>query len=181
MKSTLLIVGIFICGLMMGFAQKSVRQNGPIIENYGQVFRVDDPDYELDTTKTYQVVFDIMGSPDDRSALNARINTMARFLNMHAQAGVPKKQLKVACVFHNLATTDVLNDDAYRSRYQTSNPNLGLLNALDSAGVEIYICGQSIHARGVDRSELADPVRVALSAMTILIDYQAKGYELVKF
>ena len=84
---------LFLCfsfSLTFCYSQK---QNGPIIKNYGSVFQVDNPDYQLDTNKVYKVVFDIMKSPENKSTLNSSINTIARFLNMHAQSGVPKENL----------------------------------------------------------------------------------------
>ena len=70
---------------------------------------------------------------------------------------------------------------AYQERYGMNNPNLRLLEALKQAGAEIYICGQSIHSRKIDRTELAVPVQVALSAMTVLITKQNEGYQLIAF
>ena len=70
--------------------------------------------------------------------------------------------MQVACVFHNLATKDALNNDAYQNRYQVDNPNQALIQELSQAGVELYICGQSINARSVNRSELGSSIQVAL-------------------
>jgi len=125
--------------LMMGinaslFAQTNDRQTGPIIQDFGPVFSVENPDFITDTTKVYKVIFDIHGTPEDPTKVNPMLNTLARFLNMHAQAGVPLKNLHVAGVFHNKATHDILADVGYRAKYGTDNPNLPLLEALDNAG-----------------------------------------------
>ena len=157
------------------------RVVGPVIENYGAVFSVENPDFSTDPNLEYKVIFDIHDSPEDPSALNPMINTMARFLNMHAQAGVPLKNLKVACVFHNKATWNAVNSEAYKEKYGVDNPNEPLMEALDKAGAEIYICGQSVYARGVDRERLAKPVKVGLSAMTVILSKEAEGYRLIKF
>lgn len=50
---------------------------------------------------------------------------------------------------------------------------------LHDAGVKFYICGQSMAFGGVDKSELASPVKVALSVMTMLTVLQAEGYALL--
>lgn len=157
------------------------RSAGPIIESYGAVHKVENPDFKLDITQTYKVVFDIAKSPEQAGQINPQLNTLARFLNMHAQAGVPAENLKVACAIHNLASKDALTNEAYQKRYGMDNPNLPLLKALEEAGAEIYICGQSINSRKIDRSELASPIKVALSAMTILISKQNEGFRLIAF
>ncbi|NRB47875.1 MAG: DsrE family protein [Saprospiraceae bacterium] len=171
-----LMIFLFCCSFLQ--AQRSA---GPIIAPFGAVHKVEDPDFKVDTSQSYKVVFDIAKSPDQPGQINPQLNTLARFLNMHAQAGVPAKNLKVACAIHNLASKDALSNEAYQKRYGMDNPNLPLLKALEEAGAEIYICGQSIHSRKIDRSELAGPVKVALSAMTVLITKQNEGYRLIAF
>lgn len=162
-------------------AQDNTRQTGPIIQDYGSVFSVENPDFITDTTKVYKVVFDIHNTPDDPTKVNPMLNTLARFLNMHAGAGVPLKNLKVVGVFHNKATHDILENEGYQAKYGVVNPNLPLLTALDEVGAALYICGQSIGARGVDRRQIHDKVGVALSAMTVILSFQSEGYQLIKF
>lgn len=177
-----LFVMLFLSFTLTSNAQeKVIRQTGPVIQDFGPVFTVDNPDFITDTSQVYQVIFDIHHTPDDPSKVNPMLNTLARFLNMHAQAGVPLKNLKVAGVFHNKATHDILDDEGYTAKYGVKNPNLPLLDALAEVGAELYICGQSIGARGVDRSQISEEVAVALSAMTVILAYQNQGYQLIKF
>ncbi len=180
MRTIILLACLISLGSQL-YAQSTDRQMGPIINDFGPVFPVENPDFITDTTKVYQVIFDIHNTPDDPTKVNPMLNTLARFLNMHAQAGVPLKNLKVAGVFHNKATHDILKDVGYKEKYKVDNPNLALINALTEAGAELYICGQSIGARGVDRNQIADEVAVALSAMTVILSYQSGGYQLIKF
>ena len=42
--------------------------------------------------------------------------------------------------------------------------------------MQLYVCGQSLGFRGLDKSVLADNVKVGLSAMTLLVTLQADGY-----
>ncbi len=152
-----------------------------MIQDFGAVYAVPDLDFLTDTQRIYRVVFDIHSSPEDPAVLNPAINTLARFLNMHTQAGVPPENLRVVGVIHNLASKDALNSAAYRERYGVGNPNEPLLEALAAAGAELYICGQSIYARGLERERLAAPVEVGLSALTIILTLEAEGYQLIKF
>ncbi len=48
-------------------------------------------------------------------------------------------------------------------------PDLPLIEALAAVGVEVYLCGQSAAHRGFARDDLAPDVRLALSAMTVLV------------
>ena len=124
------------------------KESGPIISDYGKVWKINNPDFKTDITKTYKAVFDIMNSPDDTSQTNASIETAARFLNMHAQSGVPLKQLKVALVVHNKASKDVANSNAYKAKYGVPNPNEELLKQLIAAGADIIFFHVNLHLAG---------------------------------
>ena len=50
---------------------------------------------------------------------------------------------------------------------------------LHEAGVAFYACGQSMGFSGISKSELAPPVKVALSAMTMMTVLQSAGYALI--
>ena len=153
----------------------------PAIPHFGPTFPVPNPDFPTDTTREYKVVFDIYQHPDNPEQINPQLNTLARFINMHTQAGVPLEKLHVACVLHNRASIEAVNNEKYQERYGVDNPNIPLMEALQEAGASIYMCGQSMGARGLKREELASPVQVGLSAMTIILSLQQEGYQLIKF
>ena len=163
------------------FSQDAVRVDGPTIENYGSTFAIDDSDFKIDPNKVYKVVFDIHNYPEDPGSLNPMINTLARFINMHTNAGIPLKNLKVVGIIHNKASKDAMNNEAYHEKFGVDNPNIPLMEALEEAGAEIYMCGQSIHARGVDPARMAAPIKTALSAMTVILSKQSEGYQLIRF
>ena len=177
MKKTIICLSISLFIGLTSMAQTHL----PAIPNFGRTFAVPNPDFPTDTTKEYKVVFDIYTHPDDPSRINPQLNTLARFINMHTQAGVPLKNLHVACVIHNKASVEALDHPAYRERFGVDNPNIALMEELEQAGAKVYMCGQSVAARGLKREELAAPVKVGLSAMTIILSLQEQGYELIKF
>jgi len=152
---------------------------GPIIEDFGPTFPINDRDTPLEEGFTYRTVFDASRYSDAPAAVNSTLVSAARFLNMHARNGVPAENMQVAVVVHGEALKVVLADEAYRSRYAMNNPNLELIGRLHDAGVEIYVCGQSMGFRGVAKQELVEPARVALSAMTMLTVLQSKDYALL--
>lgn len=164
---------------ILSFSQ--TKSAGPIIEDFGKVWEIDSPSFSTDSTQTFKVVFDIMDSPLSNSEMNRSIETAARFLNMHAQAGVPLENMKVALVFHSKAAKDILKDKAYSKRYLTNNPNNELIKSLLKADVNLVLCGQSANSRNIEVAETIDGVQLSLSAMTALIQLQHQGYQLIKF
>jgi len=149
---------------------------GPIIDGYGAAFAVEDRDVPLVKDHVYRVVWEITayeGSPD---SVNRELDVIARFLNMHGKNGVPLENLQLAVVMHGPALVNLLNEDSYKKRLQTSNPNLDLVQKLLDAGVKFYACGQAMGFRGFDKSELVSGAKMALSAMTMIHQLQADGY-----
>ena len=181
MNKRILLFGLGVFFLSLGAGLAQVKKAGPVIKNYGKVWKIEDPEYLTDTSKEFKVVFDIMNSPKDHAELNKTIETAARFLNMHAQSGVSEKNLKVVLVVHNRASKDIITDEAYKKRFGTSNPNAGLVKDLMDSGAEIIFCGQSSLSRNFPIGETIDGVQLALSAMTALIQLQNDGYQLIKF
>ncbi len=170
---------LFICATLVMSSQG--KKAGPIIEEYGKVWAIENTDFTTDASKIYKVVFDIMNSPEDVSQRNASIETAARFLNMHAQAGVPLENMKVALVVHNKASKDIINNEAYQKRYKVDNPNSAMVKALIETGVDFIFCGQSSVSRDFPTEETIQGVQLSLSAMTALIQLQNEGYRLIKF
>ena len=152
---------------------------GPVIEDYGPTYPIDDRDVPLGKDFTFRAVFDAGAYPGETDALNSELVSVARFLNMHGRNGVPQENMDIAVVLHGNALKGALSDAAYESRYDTNNPNLDLLQKLDAAGVKFYACGQSMNFRGYEKHELLSPVKVGLSAMTMLTVLQSDGYALL--
>lgn len=163
------------------FAAAYSASTGPVIENFGPVYDVPRPDFVTPTDLSYRVVFDVAPSPEAADQLNPRIESLARFVNMHVRAGVKKDQIKLVLVVHGAAGKDMLSGAAYQARFGVDNPNVPLLAALKANGVRIIVCGQTAAHKGFGREELAPGVEVAVSAMTALVALQADGYRLISF
>ena len=174
-----LFIFSLLCSLAIVSAQE--KKAGPVIQSAGAVWAIENEDFLTETDKIYKAVFDIMDSPESAEQLNPSIETVARYLNMHAQQGVPKTNIKAVMVVHNKASKDLLMDVHYESRYGTLNPNTDLINELMDSGVTIIFCGQSSIARDIPREQTIKGVQLALSAMTALISLQDEGYRLIKF
>ncbi|MDJ0654710.1 MAG: DsrE family protein [Xanthomonadales bacterium] len=179
----ILLAGVFATSLVLAESPSAPAgfSTGPAIQGYGPVSDIPDPDFSLPTDRKYRVVFDVARTPDDPAELNRRIETVARFMNMHVRAGVKPENLELALVIHGAAGKDMLKHAAYEDQFLVENPNLELLDRLKSAGVGIFLCGQTAAARGWSRKDLAESVSLATSAMTVLVDYQSRGYSLIAF
>jgi Uncharacterized conserved protein len=171
---------LFLIFLIGFFGISQEKTTGPVIADYGPVFKIENPDFKTDMTQEFKVVFDVMDSPESHTVLNQKLETAARFLNLHAQAGIPVTQLKVAVIVHNAASKDITHDEAYKARFGVANPNSGMVQALLDAGVEIIYCGQSSMARNFPKEDLIPGVKIALSAMTANIQLQNEGYRPIK-
>ncbi|MEM6572743.1 MAG: DsrE family protein [Pseudomonadota bacterium] len=168
----------FWVGAMLIFishgSQAAEFAKGPLIKDYGPVASV--PDNRIGSQSVFRVAFDIAEAAR-RGKVNRSMESAARFLNMHAAAGVPADNLSVALVIHGPAALDVVNS----SRFGGENPNAGLVSALIEAGVTIELCGQTAAARGISSSDLLPGVEMSLSAITAHALLQQRGYTLNPF
>jgi len=173
---------LFVLGMCLGATFITVAQeNQKIIKDYGQTFNVENPDIKTDMDANHKIIFDVTQSSEDKSVVNKYIETAARFLNMHAKAGLKPEQLHVAMTLHGGAWQDVMTNEAYKEKFGVDNPNFELINQLTEAGVDIILCGQTAGARGLDKTNVNPNVKLALSAMTALLQYQNNGYRFLKF
>lgn len=149
---------------------------GPVIADYGPVFDLPATAFQLSSNQLHKVLFDVAGGKRARDTLNRRLETVARFLNMHARNGIAPERLQLAVIMHGGSSFDALSDAAYRQRFGTDNPNTALITALREAGVTLYLCGQSAGFNGIKVSELSPHVELALSAMTVTVELDSQGY-----
>jgi intracellular sulfur oxidation DsrE/DsrF family protein len=112
--------------------------------------------------------------------VNLGLERVARLFNLYGAAGKSAQDLTATVIVHGDATTAVLKDDAYRSRFEgVGNPNLTLIQTLRQAGVEVLVCGQALHNKKIPTTDVTPDVPVAVSAMTVLINRQQDGYAYV--
>ena len=79
------------------------------------------------------------------------------------------------------ATPIILNNTGYQKKYGIDNPNLELINQLKDAGVELYVCGQSLVARDYAFEDVNPQVETALSMLTVVTEKTMQGYQLMVF
>ena len=180
-------LSLLLCALVVLAPGSSAGQalgtarSGPGIEGFGAVYAIEEPSFPTPLDYTMRVAFDVSQGAAEPGDLNARIETLARFINMHVQAGVEREHLKLALVLHGTAGKDALSNDGYRRRFGMDNPNAELIHALRDFGVRVVLCGQTQVHRGLAREELAAGVEVALSAMTAFVALRSEGYQVNPF
>lgn len=177
-KNSLLMINILVLLFSCSLSAKQATK-GPVFNDYGPVFKIENRDVPLVKDTHYQIVFDVSKASSEPDKLNRRIESVARFINMHAMNGVSLDNMDIAVVLHGKATRDGLNHSAYKQRHKTINPTLDLIEQLSVKGVKFYQCGQSAEFYGIQKSEYIKPVKIALSAMTMLFQLQAEGYQIL--
>ncbi len=146
----------------------------PKVAKYGRVVRL--PTASQQPRSGSSIVVDITKGSDP-TKLNAAIEKVSRFVNIYAGAGKDSAAVRIAVVLHGDATLASLNDDAYQRKFAIdANPNLSCIATLKEAGVEFYVCGQSLIGKGGHPHEVAEDVSVAVSALTSLVNLQADGF-----
>lgn len=152
----------------------------PIVKGFGGIYEIPgsiNPDTGID----YKLVIDLKTGQDHKEQMNAGLNNTARMINLHGLGGVKNKNMDVVVVAHGGATEAIMNNEAYRMKNGVDNPNLELINALKDSGIELYVCGQSLLARGFDADKVNDQVLIGLSMLTVVTEYMHNGYQLLVF
>lgn len=152
---------------------------GPVIEGYGPVANIEQTK-PLSGQESFKVAFDAAEAGGQEKA-NRKFESLARFINMHARAGIDPKQIRLALVVHGKAGFDLLNEAAYQKKFEGVNPNAPLLAKLAKSNVRVIICGQSAAYHGIKAEDLLPNVEVALSAMTAHALLQQQGYTVNPF
>lgn len=150
----------------------------PIISRYGGI--VSRPGAAEQPRAGAKVVLDITADskPGD---VNKGLERAARLLNLYGAAGMQAADVKIVIVIHGEATKSVLNDAAYKMRSGIEqNPNLPLIRALRTAGVELFVCGQALHNKGIPDAEVANEIQIAVAALTVVINKQMDGYACIQ-
>lgn len=175
------ILLIALVATSFNYAQEA--HAGEAIKDYGKVYTVNNPDFKTDTTAQFKAVFDVARSFEDPAKPNALIETVARYINMHREAGVPAENIKVAMVIHGSAFSDILKNEFYQEKFPeiTINPNARLISELSNQGVQVILCGQTAAHRKISKAEALPEVQISLSAMTALVQLQNDKYQLISF
>ena len=126
-------------------ADEGVFTKGPVFTDYGPVADVD-VTMSIPPGTALKHSFDV-STPAAAGVLNRTLVSAARFINMHARAGVPVDNVRVAVVVHGKAVKELTDE---------RSASAGLIAALTDQGVRIIVCGQS--AAYYDVESAYDPI-----------------------
>lgn len=176
---------IFGSSLPLGTAnaQETMRPGfhaGTVIPDFGAIASVDGH-APIPADATFSVAFDV-SEPGKPGTINRTIESAARFINMHVEAGIPREAIRIAVVVHGQAAFDLTDAATYGAKHDgATNANLAAITTLLDHDVQFILCGQSAAALGIRREQLAPGVKLALSAMTAHAQLQQQGYTLNPF
>jgi len=177
------------CPTMKDTLSNSTRLYFPLIKNINSpVAEVPIIEEKPDISHDYKIIIDFTSISElkgkknkmDSSSVNWGLDEVGRIINLHIAAGVPKEKLNVVLAVHGFAVRSFFNNDEYKKRYNTDNPNISIIKELENAGVKFIQCGQNAAWFGVKKEMLLPQMKMALSAKTTITSYQMKGYALMK-
>lgn len=179
---------VFAAGVGLALAVPATAQDlpegfttGPVFEDFGPVADVPDADFAIPEGAQFHVAFDVAEAASE-GRLNRGFESAARFINMHARAGVEPMENRAVVVVHGRAVFDLLHDGAWAAHDRgETNPSAAPIAEMIDQGVRFVVCGQSAAAWGVTRADLIPGVEMALSAMTAHALLQQRGYTVNPF
>lgn len=164
------------------YAGSEAFHAGPLIPEYGKVATVAEA-ADLPKDTAFRIRYDI-GGQDSPGEINRKIETVARFLNMHAEAGVPLENMQLAVVLHGgaaKAMTVAKRYEQFSSSTEMENANAPLVSALVDKGVSFTVCGQTAAYYDIAARDLLPGVTLSLSAMTAHALLAKQGFVLNPF
>lgn len=158
----------------------SAFKTGPVFDSIGPHAPVEGVG-NLPEGTSFKHAFDVAEAASDNQP-NRNIASAARFINMHAAAGVDPDDINVAIVVHGGASFDLLNAAGWAEHGKAGdNGSQSMIRKLMDHGVRVILCGQSAAAHGIAPEELIPGVELALSAMTAHALLQQAGYTVNPF
>jgi len=172
-----------LAGLFLFLAAQLQAQTAqfPIVKGFGGIYEIPEATERPDPSLEYKIIVDLSTAAENDKEISRWVDNVARMINLHGLAGVPKDKIKVKVIIHGGAIFTLLNDENYKKKFEVDNPNLKVFEALKASGVDVMVCGQSMLARNLKTTDLWPGVRVAHSALTTITTYVPQGYVLLKF
>ena len=155
----------------------------PIIKGakMGGAIPIADPEEKIDPNLTYKLLMNFTQpatTPAKAKEINGALAEVARIMNLHIAAGVPKKNLEVVLIAHGSGLFSLLDNAHYQKKFKIDNPNIKLVNELQAAGVRFAACGQAMKFLEIEKETLLPGIKLAYSAKTVISTYSLKGFVL---
>jgi intracellular sulfur oxidation DsrE/DsrF family protein len=179
---TLLLFASIITTMSNAQNTPPTGSDSPLFPVFGEEFpfaavaRVDADGLMFKENEAYKLVLDMTDKISDAKRVYSPLARAARTYNLHMANGLSQDQFHMAIVIHSSALDAFFSNEAYKKTYGKDNPNLPVIQKMLEIGVELYVCGQNMSWRNLEKSQLAPGVKVALSAKTALVYFDHEGY-----
>lgn len=171
-----LVVSILFL-LSVSFVYAQSRLN-PVIQGFGSLYDVPFASVKADSTMEYKIVIEMRAASENAKEMHQYFEHIGRMYNLHIHDKVPQSKLNVAVVIFGPAAYTVLNNEAYKQKYKTDNPNLKVFEEFKKAGIKTIVCGQSVMLHNIDPKSVSPNVDIASSRFVAVSTLQMKGYAL---
>lgn len=190
MKSRLSLIASIVMALVVTIPDDPARQpdfQHPVIKDHGGIVVLSSAEHQPQSNS--KVLLDISSDEKSGSVIKG-LDRAALIVNLYNNGDVKMENaLKMTIVLHGTATKAVLSHEAYakhakpymRDKGQTTNPDLELLQQLNQAGVDIFVCGQALAHQSFAADEVMPEVKIAVSAATVNINLQMENYAYLPF
>jgi intracellular sulfur oxidation DsrE/DsrF family protein len=169
--------GVFALTFVLAVAAPAHAQTGDaLLKAVTSYTPVPNPSFPVPPDAVYRAVWDASKGTERPGDIDPVFLSVASFLVMAEEAGIPRGNVKAALVVHGNSARNLLQHDAYRAMTGVDNPNIPILEALHARGVLVIICGQSIPNRKLPGDKLLPFVQVSLSATFAHVTLHSQGY-----
>ncbi|HEU5164539.1 MAG TPA: DsrE family protein [Chitinophagaceae bacterium] len=144
------------------------------------VMPVKEIDEKPDPNIRYKLLMELTSFDDREEAskeINGPLGEVARKINLHVAAGIPKNRIDLVLVVHAGALFAFMSNEKYKRKYGIDNPNTALIKELQNFGAKIIVCGQAMTWLHLEKSDMLPGIQQALTAQTVLSTYELKGYK----
>ena len=160
------------------FVQLQATKIYPLISKWGGILPVE-VSYKPSAKLDYKLLFDLYFGRWDSvnvKVANSSLTAMARLLNLHAGAGIPKEKMTIVGLVHNTCLDAFLTNERYLEIYGTNNPSLPLIRQYLDLGARFIACGQTIAMNGRSSKDFIPELKIALTAQAVLSEHLAMGF-----
>lgn len=147
----------------------------------GGVVPIANPDEPIDPNIKYRLLMNFTQAattPAKSKEINGALAEVARIINLHIAAGVPKENLELVVIAHGSGLFSLLDQNHYHKKFKIDNPNEALVKELEDAGVKFLACGQAMKFLDIEKNDLLNGIKQAYSAKTVISTYSLKGFVL---
>lgn len=173
---------LFVLSLLMTAATLTAQSKvNPVITTTGGIYDIPEATVLPDPELSYNMVVDVFSGSQHPDSIAIGLYLVSRMVNLFSVGGISDDQVDYVLAIHGGATYSIMDNEAYREKYGTDNPNITLLKELKEKGVRLTVCGQSLIGRGVPYDGVIPEVEIATSMLTTVVMYQMRGYGLIRF